>query len=348
MSQSVKKIRGYVNSIKPKISTMQVRVSSRGHPISETDAKSLMSIAASLVQQPDERKLSQDSNKTKSSMKEQIHSELSFRGVASPRMELSKIFHSNSSISNIIHHQSSSCNITDNFETKFKSIDDIKWDGSDLGEISHLITEYEEHPEKILYIYITIKFDTIAARCYRDYGILPIILDELKPLFGIPKIGRHRAIIRGKSVLLSRVSSGGMLSLKEIPEEKSSEPWFVDQVRRVYVFRWLTGMMSNFESSIGVIIGYNKCLSITSYKDMKVNPSKMAKSNSIPNTAIKKWFGGSWINVTNTLNQMITHLYNDEDSLGKLKIDICSVIYNFDKNLTTLGNSISSNLLDTT
>lgn len=229
-----------------------------------------------------------------------------------------------------------------------KSLDELKWDGSDLGEISSCISEYEQHSDKVLYIYISTNTSIVPARCYRDYGILPIILDELKPLFGIPKIGRHRATIDGRPVLLSRVSSGGMLSLKQIPEEKSTESWIIEQVRKVYVFRWIMGMISNFDSSIGVIVTHNNCLSVTSYKDTKIEPSKMKKTNSIPQTAIKKWFGGSWDNVNTTLSQMITYLYNDEDSLGKLNMDVCSTIYKFDKSLTVLANIISSNLLDTT
>lgn len=229
-----------------------------------------------------------------------------------------------------------------------KTTDDLKWDGSDLGEISSFITEYEQHPDKVLYIYISTNMCSVPARCYRDYGILPIILDELKPLFGIPKIGHHRANINGKPVLLSRVSSGGMLSLKQILGEKNSEPWFIEQVRKVYVFRWIMGMVSNFDSSIGIIVSHNNCLSVTSYKDTKIEPSKMKKTNSIPQTAIKKWFDGSWNNVSLTLSQMLIYLYNDEDSLGKLNMDICSTIYKFDKKQTVLANIISANLLDTT
>lgn len=70
------------------------------------------------------------------------------------------------------------------------------WDGSHIGNIEKLL--YREFEGKLYFNNGEIGLISF----YKD--AIPLIMDEMKPLFGLKKIGRHVCIYKKKRVMLSQ------------------------------------------------------------------------------------------------------------------------------------------------
>jgi hypothetical protein len=155
------------------------------------------------------------------------------------------------------------------------------------------------------------------------YDIFILILDEIKGYFKIPYTTKLKAYINGLPVLVSlyrneininKFNSNdihevyGPLNIKSLKNSAS----FMNEIRRLFAFRFIMCLSSNTECKIDVIVKKlnNKlfmnnildtntylpiCIRESSYLNSSNFSDKIIKADStnIPLTVIEKWFEGS-------------------------------------------------------
>src|SRR5438067_12449762 len=87
----------------------------------------------------------------------------------------------------------------------------LKWDGSDLGDISDFYLEIWEPDIGFIGSRLNLNTDKgpaqVLAWKYKDD--IPLIIDELKPIFGLRKIGRHKCTIHRVKLLIAEYVEQG-------------------------------------------------------------------------------------------------------------------------------------------
>lgn len=125
----------------------------------------------------------------------------------------------------------------------------LKWDGSFLGEYPSSIFGLKMSVDKGL------SFRSIDTgdfrvkgtfKCPRDTSF-PCILDELKPCFGLPKLGTHRIKIGGRTYILYR-SKLSDIRLDKLPRPQLEEIE-KEQMQRLIAFRFLLSIPQPLNSS---------------------------------------------------------------------------------------------------
>lgn len=197
----------------------------------------------------------------------------------------------------------------------------LAWDGSHLGTFRK--EEIEEVGEikigRRLSCYYFPKYDQLLLTKSID-SFIPAILDELKPFFGLPKIGTHtfryggRLMIGYKPFYLPQSRNNKIpyheMTLDCFPSEFNSYTPFLHQVILTWTFRELFGITDSYEHSI--LMRYyhpddstqNEVPTIISF----LEPSTLYQSNNplasvLTNIIHQKWF--SQMSVTETVHQLI-------------------------------------------
>lgn len=221
------------------------------------------------------------------------------------------------------------------------SVLNLKWDGSDLGDITKHIISYENERTDIIGS-INIKEKIIKFRIYQYENDIPLIVDELKKVFGITKNGRHKAIIAGQNVILcrsflvdkdSRYKSGeiNLLEVKETLGKHFFKEHLVKDIKKCFVFRLILGLTKTTEESVSITFRPTGLLTagtcretkiITPYEDKKTDQARIYKS------VMKEWFNNSYDEVNKILSEMI-----DERSVNQLRIEMIDIARKFDKEL---------------
>ena len=119
---------------------------------------------------------------------------------------------------------------------------DLPWDGSDLGvfQAGDLILEREVLDGEEFW-----KLDSgehcVARRCLPGRSVLPCLVDEAKPFFGLLKNGTHRATVGKTGYLLTRqlTVEGGVCwepALDTIPLDHPIrfDRRFCEEVKRIF------------------------------------------------------------------------------------------------------------------
>ena len=119
-------------------------------------------------------------------------------------------------------------------------------------------------------------------------SILPCIIDEIKPVFNLEKIGTHWCKFKGKTLIFYKIQmeNGNILediTLDNIGYKVQLEP----DVQKIFVFRELLGMSKNFESSI-ILRKRDYFFKVMSFYEPNMTPGDT--KNVLPNTILNKWF----------------------------------------------------------
>ena len=150
----------------------------------------------------------------------------------------------------------------------------LSWDGGDANEISPYVIGAREDDGVW-----AVRIDDETAYIHRYTDNLILFLDEIKPFFGLEKVGRMKATLLGKPVVLSRVSG----------EERYLEPGLdmrlAEDVRRCYLFRWACGLYRHSPRDMVVRSKYGRTR-VTSYND-----ERLSKEKPLEKTVIERWFG---------------------------------------------------------
>jgi len=170
----------------------------------------------------------------------------------------------------------------------------VVWDGSHLGNL--MISSWRYHRG-----HVVVQLGMEEAICNRFDSSISLIADELKPIFGLPKLGRHRGLWADREVILTRLET----------QEEDSLDCFIDEtvmldealeegVRRAYAFRWILGMPSNWTSSLWL-----RGNAIYSYREVRTSyDSDDPRGATLPQKCITRWFG-EWSGVDRAIRMML-------------------------------------------
>ena len=166
----------------------------------------------------------------------------------------------------------------------------FKWDGSDVTDFINNEKTFirEAEYKKITYWVIINEKERETCSVKPTTSLLSCLIDEMKPIFGLEKIGTHWFKFKGKNMLMHKLEivDGCILeelTLKDVKYNEKLEP----EVQKIFIFREILGMSKSFESSI-VLRNKKFFIKPVSFYEPNMVPSK--KSNVLPNTILDKWF----------------------------------------------------------
>jgi hypothetical protein len=182
------------------------------------------------------------------------------------------------------------------------------WDGSDLGVIqSSCIIGSVVSTRKRRYWHLDIGGHRVVCSVRMCLTSFPNIIDELKVVFGLPKVGTHRCILGSKNYILSKIDidpvNGDIkeeITLDYIqPDTKLAngqlvaDAMFVAQVQELFVFRELLGVLRVIESTVDVHIvpqrnGKRYTIYPVGRNETKMDPTQ--RELMIPRTIMDRWF----------------------------------------------------------
>jgi hypothetical protein len=129
----------------------------------------------------------------------------------------------------------------------------LTWDGRYLGRLTdeHFILIGEYKPTKSIYFSLKYEGMTAVVTKIQSKDTIPSIIDELKPLFGIPRIGTHSCMMPdGNRYLLRRVPVNGDIdnpmiyhSISLLDYQLTNEA-LTFEIKRFVTFRELLGIVT--------------------------------------------------------------------------------------------------------
>lgn len=108
-----------------------------------------------------------------------------------------------------------------------------------------------------------------------------LIIDELKPLFGLPKLGKCLVIVNGKEKVATLNYDSTPLSQFK-GKFSTSE---IDKIRRVLLFRWFLSIKDNGEANV---LRFNDPVDFTSFQEKALTDKE--EDFAIKQRAFKKYF----------------------------------------------------------
>lgn len=219
----------------------------------------------------------------------------------------------------------------------------LPWDGSHLGEIDEYIICYRKnttHDCVFLLDKTDKKSKLLEARITRYRDDIQLIADELKALFKVPKIGKHRCIYKNTECIISihedDIPLEDFLSLKK---GQIINPYFKGEVQRIFAFRYLVCLNCNFDNKIEVR-NYKKNYYPISFTETTFSLDSASNSSKIPNSILKEWFGSKGENLYIVAKELI-----DDRDIIDLKCKITEIIQRFSKGkYVSWSNSIYDRL----
>lgn len=232
----------------------------------------------------------------------------------------------------------------------------FKWNGTDITQLLRDVHLETYELNKINYWRASIDDDNVQWFEVRTANtILPVIIDELKPVFGLHKLGTHWIPKKGKIIMLIRAvtDQNGNVEQDEVLEkfQNSNEQLrkalhdnqlFRKQMQEVYTFRDLLGISKNSDSSIRIRFCNNQYLPISNYEP-NMAPSKI--KSCLSEKTIQYWFAD--VSPVDCL-KAITHIHNVDDiapCTHDIKEKISDVINRIDKSYIAHTNYIIERIL---
>lgn len=213
----------------------------------------------------------------------------------------------------------------------------LKWDGTQIGPIDHAVKSKQTIGSETI-VELVLDVGIVFCRFYKSKDAIPCMIDELKPLFGLPKIGRHRASLNKVSGILELVRYG---AIAIYPLSKGVKMYKVgpyldhaSTIRKLIVFKWLMYQSSNYDSNIRVSVTTGYGTWFDSKREDKMVFDKDYNTR-ITDTAVKRWFNNDWRLVKRVLKEMLA-----STDLLSLRFSIPAIIRKVDSNLVGCGNAI--------
>jgi hypothetical protein len=169
----------------------------------------------------------------------------------------------------------------------------LKWNGEHLGEIDKYVVAYRRNDYDdciFLWEFRSKKLNLTEVRIMKYKDDIPLIADDLKALFQLPQAGKHRAILKGQECIITRYL--GDVSYENYfcgKDKEALSPGFIQEIRRLYVFRYLICLNCNYENRIEIRTGLGAHFPISCRENTySLNPIDSASR--IPKNVIKEWF----------------------------------------------------------
>lgn len=213
----------------------------------------------------------------------------------------------------------------------------LTWDGTDITNIISDMTIYECKNNKITY-WILRKLDSVTG-IYNDQTCIvrscknttSCLIDELKPIFGLKKLGTHWCKINNRFKLLIKpvtnkdgyIQEELKLNLCNFPIRKLLKL----QIQEIFVFRELLGVTCTYESSIILREGANQIYPMSFYEpNMSLNDTKI-----LPCKILEKWFNHTSVDTVVKRLLKIHNIYNMASTLHDLRTKIEETIERVDR-----------------
>jgi len=210
----------------------------------------------------------------------------------------------------------------------------FNWDGSNITEFINKkeIKIYEGENEKKTYWLIENEEsktkEIVLVRS--SVNILPCLIDELKIIFNLEKIGTHWLKFHGKIYIIFRIEMEDENVLDEITLDQYKYDKNIEkEVQRIFLFRELLGLTMNFEKNI---ILRNKSLYIQpiSFYETNMKPGNSGKV--LPSTILDKWFKNTDLDTSTRVFFNIDKIENMNEILLTLKTKLEKVFNRVDPN----------------
>jgi hypothetical protein len=226
----------------------------------------------------------------------------------------------------------------------------ILWNGQMLGDI----TPFFVSCEKTLEGYSILSFHALnvrrepficRAKAYKYENSIPLLIDELKPVFGISRVGRHAVQLKTFFLLLCRhdESETTLPEYSKMYPATLADPISLREIRKVFVFRLLMSLSRNIESSVWVRSSeYSGCTFI-SYRDVKVDHLSESNTYSLAQTVVTKWFGGDW----GLIDSIVVDMLGGR-TISEIRTEIMEIIRRVDKELVWWSSAITRKIQERT
>ena len=228
----------------------------------------------------------------------------------------------------------------------------FKWDGSNLGKLEDegMIQNFSKWGNN----YWVIVINGYSAICISRpiYNNHANIVDELKPIFNLPKLGTHKIKYERKTYLLIKARLNKEKT--EIVEERNllfvndtDDISLIEKVQETFFFRDLLGLTQSFEKSVILRIPYKEGYSPypISFHDgnIKIRNGKTSTSSKVK----EKWYGEE--SPSNICRRLFNLNFDDsqdkiEEKLLYVRTEIDKVINRLDKKLVGLTQAIIDNV----
>lgn len=206
----------------------------------------------------------------------------------------------------------------------------VMWDGSYLGSYDNsiIMNEVFSHPYNVYGLMMPGTNYIIHCAMHRSKDKYPCIIDEIKPHFGLVKIGTHSITISGILYIIYN-TNGVPLLLNDYRFGRYIPNEYKKLVQDVFVFRMIVGLKTNFETSIMLVNNVP-----SSYRNS--SPDTDEPFN-IPQSTQKQWF-------VDSISDSIYRLVSPSERTFYLCQKIQEVIYRIDKKMIWIQTSILNRL----
>jgi len=162
---------------------------------------------------------------------------------------------------------------------------------------------------------------------------LPCLIDELKPLFGLNKIGTHWIMHKNKMKILTRanISKDGYIKTDyTLNKYKNIDVELKRKIQNVFVFRELLGLDKSTESSIVLKKIKNKIYPLSFYE-----PDILSCDTVLSKIIVNKWFND--ISMDKLIKDMLNiyNIKNITSIIHELRVQFEDIIERVDRNLIT-------------
>ena len=211
--------------------------------------------------------------------------------------------------------------------------DYLPWNGTHLGSYTEDIikSHVESEPYDMFLVEIP-KYDDGAIWCtmQKSKSLYPCIVDEIKYVLTLTKIGTHSLYIGGKLHILYNIRNPTLLTKYEM-HPSLSEVLFKQAIQDVYVFKMIVGCGHMYDKSILVMGNIPTAYQIT------ISCDNMDIDN-IPKRVFDVWFIDQ---ACNTVGRMMRRYKRTEIIRDNLQ----RVINSIDKSFIWLENLIIQKLM---
>jgi hypothetical protein len=210
----------------------------------------------------------------------------------------------------------------------------FNWDGSDVTDFIKRkeIKIYEGENENKTYWLIENEENSLEeiVLAKSSTSTLPCLIDELKIIFGLEKIGTHWLKLNGKIYIISQLELENGDVLDEITlDQYKYDRNIEDEVQKIFMFRELLGLTMNFEKNI-LLRKKQFYIQPISFYETGMHPSKSGKV--LPNTILDKWFKNTDLDSETCKFFNIDNIENMNEVLLDLKTKLEKIFNRVDPN----------------
>lgn len=202
----------------------------------------------------------------------------------------------------------------------------MEWDGSFLGNFTSAeVSIIEKH----------CNIDGKYYYCKSTKNMIYCIIDELKPIFNIQKIGTHQITIDQKHYVIYNISYLNPINTIANYNHKKLSKTYINNIRKIIVFKELFGITPLNEKSILADINckYNEEAITKDSIPLSVNELTISitKNKLLPQPIVNKWFVD--VTMSDILKLMLNYYkLGETECFNQLRTNMQDTINRIDHN----------------